>query len=172
MSFFSLKVLGNLKYHPPFSFRQRGVSLPDSFSFRQRGVSPVFLFFSHSIFFVRPCGEANWSAQACHFLHAAALLGSGEVRHLSLSPIGLETAENEPGPHGWGSGALMWDRSWLWCSTQSVRLRGRRKPESQRHLAVHVGRYCIHLSNCMSFQRIRAVDKNIIYMLSILSRYM
>ena len=30
-------------------------------------------------------GEAKWSAYACLFLHAAAVLGSGEVRHFRLS---------------------------------------------------------------------------------------
>ena len=42
-------------------------------------------FFSISLFFVRPRGEARWSAKACLFPHAAAFWGLGEVRQIGIS---------------------------------------------------------------------------------------
>ena len=51
------------------------------------------VFFSRSIFFVRPEGEAPRSAETCLFPHVAAFGGSGEVRRISLS-LSLENLWN------------------------------------------------------------------------------
>ena len=47
----------------------------------------IFIFFSHSFFFVRPEGEARWSAETCLFCTWRLFGGSGEVRQISLSLI-------------------------------------------------------------------------------------
>ena len=60
--------------------------------------SDIFCIFSRFIFFVRPEGEARWSAETCLFPHVAAFWGgrAKSDRSVSLSCFAVGISERNP----------------------------------------------------------------------------